>query len=172
MPYQNSLAFNSVNEIKFSVVNSQIEIRVNTILLGTINSGYPVSIYITNNSAGQNFITLIEISEQEYTSGNNNEPNRTIHFNHLANVAKLKIKKCSNQENYKIIGWEDEELGGLCMHGIIKYFDISTIHHFKAKIETVNSNLVMVIKYDHDVLQLSEPDPVCSQILFSYSCSP
>ncbi|MBK6730800.1 MAG: hypothetical protein IPG60_07495 [Bacteroidetes bacterium] len=172
MPYQNSLAFNSVNEIKFSVVNTQIEIRVNTILLGAINSSYPVSLYITKNPDGQNFITFIEISVQEYTSGNNYEHNRTIHFNHLANVAKLKIKKCSNQENYKIIGWEDEELGGLCMHGIIKYFDISIIHHFKAQIEPVNNNLVVVVKYDHDVLQLSGPEPVCSQILFSYSCSP
>ncbi len=172
MSYQNSLAFNSVNEIKFSVVNNLIEIRVNTIFLGTINIGYPVSIYVTKNPDGQTFLTLIEISGQVYTSGNNNAPNRTIYFNHLSNIAKLKLKKCNAQENYKIVGWEDIDLGGVCINGIMKYFDISIIHHFKTKIETVNNNLVMVVRFDQDVLQLAGPDPVCSQSLFSYSCAP
>lgn len=171
MPYINSIQFTHPGEINFSIVNNSIEIRINNALLGSINADFPVTVYAAKSAGNANILTLRQISDQEYMSGNNNDPDRTVFIRHLDAKTAFKIKKCNSGENYKIISWEDADISDMCESHITKYMDISNMHHFKARIEMVGSTPVMVARYNVDVIRIAGPDPVCSSDLFSYACS-
>lgn len=172
MPYSNSLPFTSVSEISIQCGNNAVEIFVNSTSLGSINPNFPATVFISKNSSGQNFITLKQISQQEYSNGNNNDSLRTVYFTQGASGSKLEVKKCNNTENYKITGWEDTDILNLCYDGVSKYFAINNESEFKAKIETINNTLVMVVRYGQDVVHPSSGNPICSADLYAYVCAP
>ena len=172
MPYQNTLSFSAVNEIHFTATVNSLEIYVNNTLLGVINGNYPATVFITISNSGAKTITLNQITNQEYVNNNNNDPNRTIYFDFQASGSLLRIKKCNDAENYKITGWEDVDINANCIKGVTKYFDINAAGNFKAKIETINNQSILVVRYGQDVNNPSGNNPLCAVQLFSYSCEP
>lgn len=161
-----TLSFNSPSEITFSGSATELRILVNGTLLGAINANTPVTLFISQQGS-QKAITLQAISNNDYTNGNTNSANDTVHFNHLNLNANMQVQVCStNSSLYKLtaIGVEDDITGQGCQgnpNGFTHLFNISASGVFKAKIEsytyggqTING---VVVRYSANVMNNVAP---------------
>lgn len=179
-PFQNSLTFNSVADIKFTISATEVKIHVGTQLLGTINNLYPVSVYVVI-SGNVKTLWMKEIAQSDYTQGNSNNPNSdTIQLPLDTPNLSLTIDVCpSNNNKYKIIGWETDTVGQICAggNGTDTYYDISNYLYFKAKIEPVTDGSstkdMMVTRYPSNVnVNYSGTEPRCASTPYCYVCRP
>lgn len=170
--YSKTLSFTVESEIEFHCLNNRIEIYVGSEQLGAINPNYPVTLFVSVNSAGKS-ITLSEISESTYLFQNNSD--RTIIFNQENPDNKLCVVKCNNANIFKCIGIDDENMGITCSSGECEeVFDITSNLHFKSRMEQKSigelSVYRMFVRYSEDILSQCGTNPQCSSGLFCYKC--
>lgn len=176
MPYQNTLPFQQLSEITFECSATEIKIKVNQTLLGTLNTTQAASVFITTQNANK-AITFKQISNNEYCQGNTNNPNTdTVYCNQ--NLVKFEIVGCSSSPaTFKMIGWDVENTGQICTgNGHTNFFNISQDSMFKAKIETVTVNgaqvLRLVVKYASNIYQAETlATAPCYSGLYCYTCN-
>lgn len=175
MPYSKSLSFQNVNQITFHTSATAVQIKVGGVDLGSINSSYPVTIYVVQTSSGYK-LWMREITDAEYKSNNNNDPAKTVSFDQNTAGAQLHIEKCGGSNTFKIIGWEEEDNGVICSggNGFDAYFNISNEFNFKAKMETLGEHGVqktmMIVRYSQAIKTPCQGNATCSTNAFCYVC--
>jgi len=178
MPIQNTLPFTNVSEITFDATATELKIKVNGSLLGSICSSYAATVFITN-TAGSKTITFKQISNNEYSAGNtNNMLVDTVYYNFNSKKCDTKIGICSaSVDTFKIIGWDTEDTGQICSgNGHTHFFNISSESQLKAKVEQVviNSQTVtrMVARYLGNIYQSETLSTApCYTGLYCYVCT-
>lgn len=179
MPNDKTLTFNALSDITFDPSADDIKIKVGGTLLGAINKNFPVTIFITE-SGGTKSITFKQIDPSVYTAGNNNDHAKdTIGYNYADIRSNLHVDVCGSTNKYKIIGWEEDQLGQTCTgsSGCSSDFEICQELNFKAKIEQVSypGSILkwrMVVRYSEDVkTNVSPSAALCYAGLYCYSCN-
>ncbi len=178
MPILNTLPFTNVSEITFDTTATELKIKVNGTLLGSICSSYPATVFITNTN-GNKTITFKQISNNEYIAGNTNNPLvDTVFYNFNSKKCNTQIGLCSSSAStFKIIGWDMEDTGHICTgSGHTNYFNISSESQLKAKVEQVviNGQTVtrMVARYSGNIYQAETVATApCYSGLYCYVCS-
>lgn len=180
MPFSNTLSFNNSSDIVFQPAGNELRVYVKGALLGAINAAYPVTMY-TTVSNGVKSITMTQITNSVYCSGNTNNPNfDTVYYNFNQSGHLPSVSCCgSNNALYKTIGWDNDGTSQTCVGttGYTNVFDISANLSFKTKIEQVIINnqpqLRMVVRYSGGVYQcVNASVAICYATPYCYYCDP
>ena len=161
--------------------NTNIKIFVDSVLLGSINNNFPVTIFVTN-TGGSKTITLEEITSQQYTAGNKNKYGIDTFLNAVADAALyFSFGVCGgSNESYKIIGWDEEVTGQICIagsHGFSQYFGTNSSLELKCKTEEFDykgtTKWRMVSRYGSNV---NHSEAIATATSYSgsycYACNP